>query len=201
MSEYQTCSHVKVNGSLCQSPALQNDRFCYFHRDARQRYKRQVYNERHYKGLSLPLPEDRESLQMSLHEVMLAVAKGRIDHKQAGLLLYGLQLAIVNAKHDLEFARTQADGVATEYSDQQASLDREIEEEREAEIESIASKHATVEAAAIARRNAQEKLDREIEKVLPPKKPAKDETFYQEILDRTQQKTGQLVAAATGSSS
>ena len=187
MSDPKTCSHIKTNGALCHAVALKGDRFCYFHRDARERAKRQAHNVRHYEGFALPLLEDRESIQISLHEVMLAIVKQRLDPKQAGLLLYALQIATTNALRGLDFQGTTGE-LAQEYVDDRAALDRELEEAREAEIEALGNRNAEIRAARIARDGAQHQLDEELKKALPPKKPTQDDTFWLEVNDRIQQK-------------
>lgn len=50
-------------------------------------------------SLDLPPLEDAASIQLALIEVAQALAANRIDTKRAGLLLYALQVASVNAKN------------------------------------------------------------------------------------------------------
>jgi hypothetical protein len=195
MSEARTCSHIKINGTLCRAIALKGDHYCYFHRDARERVKRQVRNARHYEPIYLPLLEDRESIQICLHEVMLAIIKQRIDIKQASLLLYSLQIATYNAR-DLDFEGAKAEARAEAYDyDEPAALEREIEADREADIETIADKNAEIRAARLARDRAQRELDEELKKALPPKKPAQDDTFWLEVNERIQQKAEEKLEA------
>ena len=124
----ETCHHVKTNGAICQAVALRNDRFCYFHRAARERQQRLLRNYRSELPFVLPVLEDRESIQMAIHEVMNALLIGRIDTKKAGLLLYALQIATKNAR-DLDFEAETADEVAEEYDPtEQQQLDAQIAE-------------------------------------------------------------------------
>jgi len=94
----RTCNHVRKNGRLCQSPALHGRDFCYFHLTNRAR--RQKASRARRRGLTvpinLPFPEDIYSVQVCLHEVMVAIAENRIESKQAGQILYSLQQAAVN---------------------------------------------------------------------------------------------------------
>ena len=38
--EVPLCAHVKTNGTQCQSPAMSDSYFCYFHERLHQRHKR-----------------------------------------------------------------------------------------------------------------------------------------------------------------
>jgi len=93
------CQHLKVNGTRCGSPALHRQKFCYFHKQWRQ--KRLVINsniQRERWKVTLPVLEDADSIQMGLVEVMRLIVTQQIDHKAAGLLLYALQTASANLK-------------------------------------------------------------------------------------------------------
>lgn len=93
------CQHLKVNGTQCGSPALHLHKFCYFHKQWRQ--KRLVINsnlQRERGQVTLPVLEDADSIQMGLVEVMRLLVTQQIDHKTAGLLLYALQTASANLK-------------------------------------------------------------------------------------------------------
>jgi hypothetical protein len=121
-----TCKHTKPNGLFCKSPALNGDDYCYFHRSARERAKRQARQARLYLPLQIPLLEDRETIQMTLSEVMNALVQDRISSKVAGLLLYGMQAALCNA-NKIQFEISQAENRAHEFTgDEQTSLDAEI---------------------------------------------------------------------------
>ena len=100
------CQHIKVNGTLCGSPALRRNRFCYFHKlhheetielnTDRARRKRNV-------TIELPVLEDANSIQVTLMQIMRLIITGQIDGKNAGLLLYALQTASTNL-HRTNFA-------------------------------------------------------------------------------------------------
>jgi hypothetical protein len=47
----------------------------------------------------MPVLEDANSVQMAIMQVMQMVMMRRIDNKTAGIMLYGLQTAVVNAKN------------------------------------------------------------------------------------------------------
>lgn len=94
----RTCNHVRKNGSLCKALALHGRDFCYFHLTTRARRLKAARAKRRGQEvpIALPFPEDIHSVQIGLHEVMLAIAEKRIESKDAGLLLYSLQQAATN---------------------------------------------------------------------------------------------------------
>ena len=82
------CTHIKLNGLRCGSPALRGRALCYFHHRTRERH-----------DSYMPFPEDGNSIQFALMQVIRAVMDDRMDLKKAALLLYALQIATVNLKH------------------------------------------------------------------------------------------------------
>ena len=90
------CQHIKVNGIQCGSPALRNQKYCYFHNQWREA-RINLYSRQHVRGsLTFPVLEDANSIQISLMQIMNLIAAGQIDSKTAGLLLYALQTASNN---------------------------------------------------------------------------------------------------------
>jgi hypothetical protein len=87
------CNHVKTNGTVCESPALKRKPYCYFHTASRERATRQRRAARLQQPFQLPLLEDANSIQLAIGETLNALLSGQIDHKTAGLILYGLQTA------------------------------------------------------------------------------------------------------------
>ena len=114
MSQYPTCDHIKANGITCQSPAIKNSDFCYFHtrdrqRQANLRQAREVkLSHRHghfteddidaeiLESLELPLLEDANAIQVALSNLLRAIASNHLEERRAALLLYGLQIAVSN---------------------------------------------------------------------------------------------------------
>ncbi len=94
----RTCDHLKEDGVYCGSPALNGRNFCYFHLNLRGRRLKSARARRRGDNppLNLPFPEDMHAVQLSLAEIMWALAEDRIDTKRAGLLLYMLQQASTN---------------------------------------------------------------------------------------------------------
>jgi hypothetical protein len=93
------CQHVKMNGTQCGSPALRSRRHCFFHdRICRERAKIAADTSAQ-RIFDLPLLEDANSIQVAIMKVIQMLGSGRMDHKTAGLILYGLQTASVNLRN------------------------------------------------------------------------------------------------------
>ena len=96
----RTCDHLKEDGVFCNSPALNGRNYRYFHLNLNLRGRR--LNMARARALAadhpldLPFPEDMHSVQVTLFEVVNALANKRIDHKAAGLVLYAMQQASIN---------------------------------------------------------------------------------------------------------
>jgi hypothetical protein len=87
------CSHIKVNGVRCGSPALRGEAFCYFH----QRLIRGVRTPPKSRLHPMAFLEDEESIQASLMEVINALVRNTIDFRRAQLILRALHIAAKNA--------------------------------------------------------------------------------------------------------
>ena len=88
-----TCTHIKVTGVRCGSPALKGQQFCYFHQNAIRSVRRPKQSRLH----PIALIEDEESIQYALMEVINALMKNTIDLKRATLILRALHIAVKNA--------------------------------------------------------------------------------------------------------
>jgi len=98
---YNECRHIFTSGRKCQSPALKEQPFCYFHSNTRKRPSpaNQPYDPyTDPKETVLPLPplEEADAIQLALSDVILALAANRIDPRRARILIYGLQVASQN---------------------------------------------------------------------------------------------------------
>ncbi len=85
------CKHVKLDGNGCAQPALRNKEFCRFHST--------VYDPAVMPGQPLyrpPALEDSASVQVVIMQVVRELMRQPIDKSNAGLILYGLQLASNN---------------------------------------------------------------------------------------------------------
>ena len=98
--EIRRCQHIKISGAQCGSPALRGEKLCYYH-DQNDTVAAELYldGERYCDGqIMLPPFEDAHSIQMVLRHVVQLMLQKRIDRKDAGLMLYALQIASGNLK-------------------------------------------------------------------------------------------------------
>jgi len=103
------CSHIKVTGVQCGSPALRGDQFCYFH-------KRLIDGVKVPKSRIHPFAilEDEESIQASLMEIINNLIRGTIELKRAELILRALNTAVRNSRrvkfnHPIDMVRELPD--------------------------------------------------------------------------------------------
>ncbi len=100
-----SCTHIKVTGVRCGSPALRGEQFCYFH----QRMVRGVRTPPQARLHPIALIEDEESIQSALMEVINALMRNTIDLKRAALILRALHIAVKNAQRArLNLSRSEA---------------------------------------------------------------------------------------------
>jgi hypothetical protein len=93
------CHHVSTSGVQCGSPAVGNLRFCYFHQQSRSTAIK-YYADAPFTAIEEDLPffEDAHSIQIAIRQIASLLMQQKIDHKAAGLLLYSIQLALLNLK-------------------------------------------------------------------------------------------------------
>src|SRR5271168_5634394 len=101
---YNECRHIFTSGKKCQSPALKDQDFCYFHSNTRKRPARkddayEPYIPPQDTAHNLPPLEDADAIQLAISDVVLALAANRIDPRRARILIYGLQVASQNNRH------------------------------------------------------------------------------------------------------
>jgi hypothetical protein len=90
----KVCTHIKVTGVRCGSPALRGEQFCYFH----QRMLRGVQIPNNARLHPIALIENDEAIQASLMEVINALARNTIDFHRAQLILRALSIAVRNVR-------------------------------------------------------------------------------------------------------
>jgi hypothetical protein len=98
--EIRRCRHIKTNGTQCGSPALKSKELCFYH-DQNRPVEAELYidGERYSDGsIMLPPLEDAHSIQTVIRHVVQLMLTRRIDRKDAGVLLYALQIASGNLK-------------------------------------------------------------------------------------------------------
>jgi len=88
------CTHIKVNGTRCGSPALREEVFCYFH----QRMIRGVPMPAKSHIHPIAILEDEASIQASLMEIINALVRNHIDVGRARLILRALYIAARNSR-------------------------------------------------------------------------------------------------------
>jgi hypothetical protein len=89
------CTHIKVTGQQCGSPALRGEFFCYFHTRVIKAVQQRVDMQLH----SMALLEDCESIQLSIMHVVDGLLKGTLDPTRARLIIQALRIAARNAKN------------------------------------------------------------------------------------------------------
>ena len=106
--EIRRCRHIRTNGTQCGSPALREKEFCYYHEQNQPRAVKLYVDGYRYPDSQFMLPvfEDAHSIQTALRQVIQLLFEHRIHHKDAGLMLYALQIASGNLKRmDAEKAK------------------------------------------------------------------------------------------------
>jgi hypothetical protein len=88
------CTHIKVTGHRCGSPALRKQLLCYFH----SRILKGVDNRIDAVNDPDTIFEDTASVQCALIKVFNMILRGTIDLKPAALLVRALRLAASNLK-------------------------------------------------------------------------------------------------------
>src|SRR5277367_3588844 len=91
----RNCTHIKVTGQRCGSPALRGEFFCYFH----TRVIKGVQQRVDMRLDSIALLEDCESIQLSIMHVVDALVKGTMETPRARLILEALRIAARNARN------------------------------------------------------------------------------------------------------
>jgi hypothetical protein len=86
-----------MNGSRCGSPALRDQKFCYFH-NCCSPVEVDVSTSATVPAAPffLPVLEDAPSIQLAITQVREHLLHRRLDPKKAGILLYAMQVASSN---------------------------------------------------------------------------------------------------------
>jgi len=92
------CQHIKVNGTQCGSPAVRDEKYCYFHMRWRSANMSVMLKERDHWIAGLPILEDANSIQVGLAEVMRLLVTQEVDSRTGALLLYAMQTASANLR-------------------------------------------------------------------------------------------------------
>lgn len=92
------CQHLKVNGTQCGSPALRDEKHCYYHMRWTPKGMAAISHIQKEGAIMLPTLEDANSIQVALADVIRMLRTQEVDHRTAALMLYALQTASVNVK-------------------------------------------------------------------------------------------------------
>ena len=90
---YDLCRHIKTYGKRCQTPALSESAYCYFHSRVHTMAKAKSTI---WDNINLPVLEDSASIQVAISQITSAFLCSRLDARRTGLLLYALQIASQN---------------------------------------------------------------------------------------------------------
>jgi len=83
------CEHVFTDGRCCKAPRVKKGKLCYAHT---------LMEEKRPQEWNLPPLEDSNAVMLWLMDALRGLLEGRISEKTAGLMFYGLQLAMTNAR-------------------------------------------------------------------------------------------------------
>jgi hypothetical protein len=97
--DIRRCQNIKVNGTQCGSPALRDDKYCYYHARWTQEGVEARWRVQKAGALLLPTFEDANSIQVALADVIRLLRLQEVDHRTAALMLYAMQTASANLKH------------------------------------------------------------------------------------------------------
>jgi hypothetical protein len=86
------CRHILPRGTKCHAIALRGKFYCYYHQQLHTYRQDGARDDR--APLALPSIEDASGIQLAVMQIMGAIATRRIDPREAGALLYSLQIAI-----------------------------------------------------------------------------------------------------------
>ena len=93
----ELCHHIKMNGDRCGAPALRDQKLCRFHTCCGA-VEVDVSTSATVPAAPffLPVLEDAASIQLAITQVCEHLLHRRLDAKEAGILLYAMQVASSN---------------------------------------------------------------------------------------------------------
>ena len=108
--QYETCRHIKEDGSYCGSPALRDRKYCYYHlmqRGRRLRRARALRDEVPYR-LEIQSLDNPYAVRAALTDIVQALASGQLESRIAGKMLYAIQ-QVSSANRRIEQMEKQKD--------------------------------------------------------------------------------------------
>ena len=109
--EAPRCGWIREDGTVCKSPRMKNDIYCYAHCQMRHARAEKLW---------LPALTDANAIQMAVMLVQQALIDDEISEKKAGLLLYSIQIAAANV-HKTTFGQADEEMV-TEIQPEDAAM-------------------------------------------------------------------------------
>ena len=99
---YFECRHIMPNGARCDSPALRDKNYCYFHTRLHSPAKPAPAASKSDPAAAeprkIPVLEDRSAILVALSQIVNDLNSKRLDTQRAGHLLYALQIASQNVE-------------------------------------------------------------------------------------------------------
>jgi hypothetical protein len=93
----ERCQHIKINGDRCGAPALHERKFCRFHSCCSSvKFDISTSAAEPAAFFYLPTLEDAASIRATITQVCQHLLHRRLDPKKAGVVLYGMQVALSN---------------------------------------------------------------------------------------------------------
>jgi hypothetical protein len=96
------CRYVAHSGCQCRRPAIEGQLFCYQHKNFR--HSQPLPFGSPAPAITIPLLDDRATLQVVIAEVLRALAARQISVTESRAIFYGLQLASANLSRMAEEA-------------------------------------------------------------------------------------------------
>jgi hypothetical protein len=132
------CGWIREDGTVCKSPRMKNDIYCYAH-----------CQMRHVRAENLPLPAltDANAIQMAVMVVQRALIDGEITEKMAGLLLYSIQIGAANVGKTT-FGQAKDEEMVTEISREHEVMNARRERTEKKNLPLIHTENADLKAEA-----------------------------------------------------
>ena len=90
MFKFKGCRHIMPGGRRCHCPALRGMAYCYSHQKLHKALNRSKHSHKRIELASVQTPQ---GVQLAITQVCDALGKARIDERNAGVMMYGLQIA------------------------------------------------------------------------------------------------------------
>jgi hypothetical protein len=169
--QYETCRHIKEDGAYCGSPALHHRKYCHYHlehRGRRLRRARALRDNVPYR-LEIPLLDSPSAIRFAIAEIVQALGSGQLDHRTAGKMLYGIQMAN-SLNRRLEKAAAETAAAASQQEQTQPDPNSRVQEYPQFEQEFALEPGTDIDAelARTLRKADQEAELRQVNTMPPP---------------------------------